>query len=528
MRARLDHAIFSVLTVAALTLPGANARADGDQSHALTFNETAEGLGMTSVGIGLGGRRTGNTPAVPISEGQLALTTLPGNAQIVVAYLYWVVYGSVGDSSVEFGTAPTAITGSLIGTSAHTCWDQFDTTELNRVYRADVTARITGNASYLIRGFPSGTANADAQGASLVVIYEDPADQNMGSVILNDGAITKTSNTYSESFDDVVVTSSTLSATFRLGVGDGQAALSDGTWRFSGTQLPVPAGGHFPGAKGTYWDDRAYDVKGLIQPAVSPVVWSANGGADCLVIAYSGLSLSSEFIDDDGDGIENAFDNCLGLANPEQTNSDGDEFGDACDNCDLKNNKSQLDTDADGAGDVCDNCNDVANPDQLDPDADGWGSLCDNCPNTFNMSQVDTDGDGNGDLCEGGDIPAGGEGGGGPVVGEGGTPNVPSEGGAAPVLSEGGATSAPGKGGSTSGVGLGSGDAGMTTSEGGAGLVSGGGEGAGLGSARPENDAGCACSVVGSPAQGAWLAAFSGFGLALLGLRRRWRHQVSG
>ena len=34
---------------------------------------------------------------------------------------------------------------------------------------------------------------------------------------------------------------------------------------------------------------------------------------------------------DDGDGIDDDADNCLGLANPEQRDSDEDGYGNACD-----------------------------------------------------------------------------------------------------------------------------------------------------------------------------------------------------
>ncbi len=58
------------------------------------------------------------------------------------------------------------------------------------------------------------------------------------------------------------------------------------------------------------------------------------------------------------------------------------------------------DSDGDGVQDAVDNCLDVPNTDQSDSDADGRGDACDNCPSNYNPDQTDTDGDGIGDACE--------------------------------------------------------------------------------------------------------------------------------
>ena len=59
-------------------------------------------------------------------------------------------------------------------------------------------------------------------------------------------------------------------------------------------------------------------------------------------------------IDSDGDGINNACDNCRFVSNPTQTDNDGDHVGDACDNCPADFNTTQSDVNHDGIGDVCD------------------------------------------------------------------------------------------------------------------------------------------------------------------------------
>ncbi len=123
-------------------------------------------------------------------------------------------------------------------------------------------------------------------------------------------------------------------------------------------------------------------------------------------------------LDDDGDGVLNADDNCVCHFNPEQEDFDGDGIGDACDNCPLHFNPDQLDSNGDGIGDACelyynpngdidgdtipnrlDNCPYVFNPDQADEDLDGIGDACDNCPTVANYDQLDSNGDGTGDAC---------------------------------------------------------------------------------------------------------------------------------
>ena len=171
-------------------------------------------------------------------------------------------------------------------------------------------------------------------------------------------------------------------------------------------------------------------------------------------------TVDDSFTDSDSDGIPDFCDNCLMVANFDQSDEDGDEIGDACDACPLDANNDidgdsvcgnvdncislansdQLDTDGDGLGDPCDgcpldslndgdgdgfcadvdNCPDLANTFQTDSDFDGIGDVCDecpgdnindpdadglcatvdNCPTVSNVGQTDSDGDGVGDACD--------------------------------------------------------------------------------------------------------------------------------
>lgn len=107
--------------------------------------------------------------------------------------------------------------------------------------------------------------------------------------------------------------------------------------------------------------------------------------------------------DRDGDGVPNGVDNCPDGANPNQIDSDGDAIGDACDD----------DADGDGVADRADNCVGVSNPGQEDSNQNGIGDACeddqdldgvtddeDNCPDQSNANQNDADNDGIGDVCD--------------------------------------------------------------------------------------------------------------------------------
>ena len=59
-----------------------------------------------------------------------------------------------------------------------------------------------------------------------------------------------------------------------------------------------------------------------------------------------------------------------------------------------------VDKDGDGVEDALDNCPDTPNADQSDVDGDGRGDVCDNCPTDYNPDQADSDGDGIGDACD--------------------------------------------------------------------------------------------------------------------------------
>lgn len=186
----------------------------------------------------------------------------------------------------------------------------------------------------------------------------------------------------------------------------------------------------------------------------------SGGGCGCgcgcsILIAMTDRGDTYQFADDqDGDGVEDDFDNCAFISNYDQSDADGDQVGDACDNCAASANALQGDVNLNGIGDACDtdadgdqlpnasdNCSLVPNPSQADNDRDSIGDICDddddndglpdsqdpcrfsnrqaeggacdddpdqdgllnnldNCPERSNVSQSDIDQDGVGDDCD--------------------------------------------------------------------------------------------------------------------------------
>jgi hypothetical protein len=209
--------------------------------------------------------------------------------------------------------------------------------------------------------------------------------------------------------------------TYRIEVAAGGAidVFQDGALQLTGSTYP--SGSDHGAAARVYWGE---------------VSISAFGTSEWEMVRHNASAVDC---DPDGDGVDDANDNCVAVPNPDQTDTDGDGQGDACDadddadglldeadNCPLVANADQANNDGDALGDACDpdddddtvldasdNCSLVPNAGQEDNDSDGVGDACDtdddddgitdgfdNCRFVENALQEDQDGDGAGDACD--------------------------------------------------------------------------------------------------------------------------------
>lgn len=304
MRGIVGACALSLVHVVMLT--AGTAHADGNGTLGLSILKRGPGVSIASSGVGLAGRRAGQ-PAQPVTSATISVSALPTGATIDHAYLYWVTYGSAGVPAMTFDGA--ALNGTLIGEHDGTCWHDRPT-HRNFTYRVDVTARISGNGDHTLTGFPSETAAADTQGASLVVLYTDPNATTYGSVHLHDGALVMSdNNSATGTFEGVDPTAALTSARFQLGVGDGQSTLAEGALSINGYSITAPVGGHFSGSAGRYWDNRDYDVRSqLLAFRRSNIRWNLNFDQDCLAFAFVALTVQSPEFPDAGVGDAGEID----------------------------------------------------------------------------------------------------------------------------------------------------------------------------------------------------------------------------
>lgn len=239
-----------------------------------------------------------------VGTGTLNVSGLSGS--ISKAYLFW--HGPTNSSDpnanamVNFGGS--SVTGTNIGFSDDNFWGM----DNSQAYRADVTSIVsaTGNGAYALSNF--NKPNAEINGLSLMVFYDDGNAANNHDVVLFDGNDANFSNIYDADGWNATLNGVNYTggaATMTLHVSDGQdfGAGDDGTLTFNGSLIGnghdfngtgVQFGdGNFP-SNGALWDIKDYDVTSLLTNGTNTLSLTTNGGdALSLIVAQFTLPVGA-------------------------------------------------------------------------------------------------------------------------------------------------------------------------------------------------------------------------------------------
>ena len=243
---------------------------------AVTYFQTFEGVDWTAAGVGGIGSFGG---------GQATLTVGNVSGPIVAGYLYWhgIDTGTNGvydNETITFDGA--TIVGQSLGLGATGGWGT--STSTSQGFRADVTHLLrTGAQTYSVAGLAS-KANHNANGASLVVIFQDGDVLNDRDLYILDGNHVSngpsSDGLWQVQLDDFFYRHGDVRA--QLHVADGQswsdpalvfstaygsATFADTIGRFDGTS--VSSMGRSRAINGSLWDIHTFNISSAFSGAGS-------------------------------------------------------------------------------------------------------------------------------------------------------------------------------------------------------------------------------------------------------------------
>ena len=253
------------------------------QATSLTFFETQ--FDTDFVAVGIGGMRNGS--------GNATLNLAGVSGSVSKAYLFWHGPSNItqtpetANANVSF--AGTNISGTFLGISDNNCWGFANSV----AYRADVTSLVTGNGNYALANFIK--PNAQINGASLIVFFDDGNAANNRDVVMFNGNDSNIDNPFDTPGWNITLaginySNGTASAQFH--VADGQTFV-DAAVIANGTTTLAPAGAVFNGVfaqnggsgfpgNGLLWDIRDFDITSLLNPGLNSVNITSGVNSDCL------------------------------------------------------------------------------------------------------------------------------------------------------------------------------------------------------------------------------------------------------
>ncbi|MCA6362519.1 MAG: T9SS type A sorting domain-containing protein [Bacteroidetes bacterium] len=250
---------------------------NGNDTLNRVYSNTACGLNYTQATVRLGQRFT---PIGLPQPAPLTITGLPGCAVVDSAYLWFELLGPNPPAPLITLTNPQGnsitVQSQLVGTSIDVCWGMMNT----QVYRANVTGIISSNGTYQLSGIPVSAVitppNADAEGATLLIIYKDPSVSYTGTLHIDDGAATVAGGLLTHTMTGFSACATSTYADAFIMVGDLQ--FND-IINFGLNAVPFQFN----------WWNYIEDTTVQISAAQNSFTYSMNSAGDCYTFAVAGL-----------------------------------------------------------------------------------------------------------------------------------------------------------------------------------------------------------------------------------------------
>jgi hypothetical protein len=317
----------------------------------LTGNYVAGGVDLTE--------QTNPIDANGFSTGTIHMSGVPADADIVAAYLYWetiTLTASLNQAAgATFRGQPILLNDvagvkkssmPLTGSTA-SCWSSGVPLTLT-MFRADVLRwlpirmdkdnqptgkRLVNDVDLIAHGLPlhqvklperSGNQVPESAGASLVVVYRDPA-QPLRKIVVYDGVHVQSSlsEVTTQSLQGFYKSSAATSAQITHIVGAGQPNKNERIFFNDGSNTQISPADPITGGSSSQrsWSTLTYDVSALMNPgnnsaggygetATTQVDHSAGGGYDCL--SWGAIVFSTSVADADGDGLPDGLEDASG------------------------------------------------------------------------------------------------------------------------------------------------------------------------------------------------------------------------
>lgn len=258
---------------------------NGNATIATSYTNTACGLNYTSGSVKLGRRGSINGVIQPAA---ISIAGIPNCATILKAFLYADASGNgiaVNATVVNPASASAAFPMTMIGQDVDKCWSSLGYVRTHS-YRADITSAITGNGNYSVSGLPVSTSSPgnDVDGASIVVIYSDPAQNYTGSIVIADGAMVSVSTVLTRTVTGFSACGASTFANGFMIIGDLQG-VGNTNIKINSTTNNVTQNS----ATDNYWNFIPGASPAVTSGQSSVIFGATNAGGDCFNVVAAGL-----------------------------------------------------------------------------------------------------------------------------------------------------------------------------------------------------------------------------------------------